>query len=979
MKAKTYLFLSFVASIIIGSCTQRGSVEEYNETLVTYPYFDTNEFPVIEKKNDIYPYSRIDGYSHKGQPREWKVVKLENDYIEVYILPEEGGKVWGAIDKVTGKDFIYKNNVMKYRDLAMRGPWTSGGIEFNTGVIGHHPGGAAPVDYQVFTDTEGTVHCVIGGMDLPSHMLWRVDISLPANTSYFETRSSWYNATTFYQPSYYWSNAAVKAAEDLHFYFPGNYWIGHDGRSHPWPVDETGIDRSWYINSKDIGSSSCHILGSIDNFYVTYYQDENFGTGHWSEIFGTPGKKIFLWSQARNGAIWENLLTDTNGQYVEVQAGRMFNQNSFSSVRTPFKQTDFAPFNADTWTERWFPVRGTDGVTRVARSGTIHLKFSADGLNLLFSPIREINQTLKLAVNGEETSSEQLVMKPSGTYSKVFAGISEHDQIEVHLGDEKLYASRDNFIMQRPVRADTDASDDLFIMAGELEKRRSYDRALETYLELIEKQPFQLKALERVAELYARRGETDRALEYARKVLKVNTYMPGTNFIYGCLNLTKGNLTDAKDGFRWAMRSPEYHSAAMQMLAGISLMEGNLDHASDLAQSSLTYNSLNLNSYKIQAIAQRKLGQRGQANKVLDRILEIDPLDHFALFERYLLSPGESALAGFNHSFKNEMAREEYLELGLFYHNLGLKEEAVKVLEQVTDYPAIHYWLAWLCREDGQKSRDYLEKALGASPEFVFPYRTETLGVLDWAAEQQPSWKTDYYAALILWNRGRDEEALERLEKWEDQPQFAPFYYARACLKGLYEDAGVREMQKALAVDPGQWRIYRELADIYNHRNELQAALEITEKAHVKFPGNFILDIAYSKALTNTEHYEQSLDVLANTNILPYEGERSAQRIYVYSHLMVAYDLYKKGEYEKALDHIDQSEAYPENLGSGAPAHPDYRNQNILRAMIYQRTGDLEKARMANEAIQAYTERFGQMRGRNIFERKLTDTYVAPF
>ena len=94
---------------------------------------------------------------------------------------------------------------------------------------------------------------------------------------------------------------------------------------------------------------------------------------------------------------------------------------------------------------------------------------------------------------------------------------------------------------------------------------------------------------------------------------------------------------------------------------------------------------------------------------------------------------------------------------------------------------------------------------------------------------------------------------------------------------------------------------------------------------------------------------------------------------------MVAYDLYKKGEYEKALDHIDQSEAYPENLGSGAPAHPDYRNQNILRAMIYQRTGDLEKARMANEAIQAYTERFGQMRGRNIFERKLTDTYVAPF
>jgi hypothetical protein len=320
MKVQTYYFLFVFVSIVIGSCKQQSVVEEYSETLLTYPYSDTNSFPVIQNKNDIYPYSRIDGFSHTGEPREWKVVKLENDYIEVYILPEEGGKVWGAIDKVSGKEFIYKNNVVKYRDLAMRGPWTSGGIEFNTGVIGHHPGGASPVNYKVFTDDNGTAHCVVGGMDLPSHMQWRVDIFLPANTSYFETRSSWYNATPFYQPSYYWSNAAVKAAEDLHFYFPGTHWLGHNGKSHPWPVDEQGIDRSWYKNHKDIGSSSNHVFGSIDNFYVSYYHDEDFGSGHWSEIFGTPGKKIFLWSQARNGAIWENLLTDTNGQYVEVQA-----------------------------------------------------------------------------------------------------------------------------------------------------------------------------------------------------------------------------------------------------------------------------------------------------------------------------------------------------------------------------------------------------------------------------------------------------------------------------------------------------------------------------------------------------------------------------------------------------------------------------------------------------------------------------------
>ncbi|KPL14394.1 MAG: hypothetical protein AMS26_10940 [Bacteroides sp. SM23_62] len=979
MKTRTYLFLFVLVSIVIGSCKQHPSVEVYNETLMTYPFSDTNPFPIIHNRNDIYPYSRIDGFSHTGEPREWEVVKLENEYIEVYIIPAIGGKVWGAIDKASGKEFVYNNDVVKFRDIALRGPWTMGGIEWNSGVIGHHAGAATPVNYTAFTDDDGSAHCVVGGMDLPSHLQWRVDISLPPKTTYFEATTTWYNATSFYQPYYHWSNTAMKAAEDLRFYFPGDHWIGHNGVSHPWPLDEQGIDRSWYKNNADRDNSSYHVIGSLDNYYVSYYHDEDFGMVHWSEIFGTPGKKIWLFSQARDGAIWEDLLTDTHGQFVEVQAGRMYNQNSFSSAHTPFKQTDFIPYNTDSWTERWFPVRGTGGVTRAGESGTIHIMFSPDGMNLSFSPVREINEKMMVAVNGDEISNDLVIMKPSETFSEVFAGITENDKIEVYLGTEKLCSSEDQFILERPDKAEGDALDDLFILAGELEKRRSYHRALETYLELLEKEPLHLKAMERVAELYARRGEIDRALDYTRKVLKVDTYLPGTNFIYGNLQKIKGNLTDAKDGFRWAMRSLEYHSASLQLLSEISLMEGNPEMAQDLAERSLTYNSLNLNSYKIQAIAQRQLGNHRYAEEILRVILEIDPLDHFALFERYLLNPGDMGLTTFNNSFKNEMAREEYLELGLFYAKLGLPEEAIGVLEQVPDYPVIHYWLAWLNQGDKEKSQGYLERALEASPEFVFPYRAETLEVLDWASTQVPSWKTDYYAALILWNRGRNDNALGLLGKWGDEPEFVPFYYARACLGGLYDDGGLADMQKALAVDPDQWRIYRELANIYNQRGEFLSALEIAEKGHQKFPGNFILDIAYSKALTNTGHYEKSLDVLGKTNVLPYEGERSAQNIFEYNYLMLAFSSYQKGNYDSALDYLDKSEAYPENLGSGMPHHPDYRNQNILRARIYNKTGEREKARKANDEIREYTSKFGEMRGGSIFEQRFRDSFTQPF
>jgi tetratricopeptide (TPR) repeat protein len=374
----------------------------------------------------------------------------------------------------------------------------------------------------------------------------------------------------------------------------------------------------------------------------------------------------------------------------------------------------------------------------------------------------------------------------------------------------------------------------------------------------------------------------------------------------------------------------------------------------------------------------RNLDKPQQAEKALANILEIDPLDHFALFERYLLNPGVG-LSSFNNSFQNEMANEEYLELGLYYANMGLNDEAIQVLEQVPDYPAIHYWLAWLNKEDQDKSETYLDQALEASPEFVFPYRNETGMVLDWAAKQNPSWKTDYYSALILWNRGRNDEALGLLEKWGEEPEFAPFYYSRACLKDIYSDGGLQDMIRALDIAPGQWRMYKELANIYSQRNELQSALEIAEKGHQNFPGNYILDIGYSKALTNTGHHEKSLEVITGTNVLPYEGERSAQRIFVYNCLMLAFDSYKKGDYDRALEYIEKSETYPENLGSGSPPFPDYRNQNILRARIYNRIGEPDKARMANEEILEYTGKFGEMRGGSIFEQEFRDSYTKPF
>ena len=159
----------------------------------TYPFSDPNPVPTLTTNTAIYPYHTFDGYTQTGQEQPWKVVTLENDYIRVSLLPQVGGKVWGAIEKSTGEDFIYQNEVLKFRNIAMRGPWTSGGIEFNFGIIGHSPTTATPVNYIIQKHDDGSVSCIVGTIDLPSRTQWRVRVTLSPDQAYFETNSLWYN------------------------------------------------------------------------------------------------------------------------------------------------------------------------------------------------------------------------------------------------------------------------------------------------------------------------------------------------------------------------------------------------------------------------------------------------------------------------------------------------------------------------------------------------------------------------------------------------------------------------------------------------------------------------------------------------------------------------------------------------------------------------------------------------------------------
>jgi len=960
-------FIQFVFSfIIILPCNymasgQGSSIKEETRSILTYPYSDPNPVPSLAINSMVkpfYPYFVFDGYTDQGIRKEWKVITLENEFINVTVLPEVGGKVWGAIEKSTGREFIYLNHVLKFRAIGIRGPWTSGGIEHNFGLdLGHAPWTASPVDYMLKENADGSVSCIVGGLDLASRTQWRVKINLPSDKTYFETQGMWYNPTPLHDAYLSWENAGFKATDDLQFYFPGNYYIGHDGAVNPWPIDKEGRNLSYYKENNFGTSKSYHVSGLFTNWFGGYWHNFDFGFGHWTPYSDAPGKKIWIWSLARDGAIWENLLTDNDGQYIEAQSGVKFNQaNRESGYNSPYNQLSIRPHYTDTKTEYWFPVVRTKGMVDASASGTLNVITSKDSLSISVSPNSNIKDSLVVNLDGKQFYSTFINLKPLQFYEKTISlkGI-EYKDISVIIGNELLSYNSDNkdIRIDRPVKStdnqDYNSAEHLFRLAEDMNAMRDYNQALDNYLACLQKEPTHSRALNKVAELYYRRADYSEGLKFTGKVLENDTYDAAANFIYGVIHRRLGNLIQAEEAFSVAARTMEYRSAAYLQIAGLKIQNEDFSGAVEYSKKALDYNRYNIPAYEILATGYRKLNNQHESEQTLNELLEIDPLDHYARFEQYLLNPTVENLNNFKSYIRNELPYETYLELALEYVNQGLYGEAVKVLEQSPSYPVVYYWLAYLYRNSSaEKSSLYLRKAEEISPYLVFPHRLETIPVLSWAIDQNQSWKSKYYLGLIYWHILQIENAGELFEQCGDIPDYAPFYIARGTLflniQAEYCHP-CHDFSAAVKIDPGEWRTWHYLINFLQSNGAFEKELENSELAYKKFPANPVIGTDHAKALLNSGRYRECIKVLEKVNILPQEGAHEGHDIFELANLSLAIEMTEKGKYREALKYVEDSKNWPENLGAGKPYEPDTRFQHYISAYCYEK---LDKQNLAD-------------------------------
>ncbi len=937
------------AEMVRTSPAQRARISEEVRTLATYPFFEPDPVPILGRDPRLYPYHSFDGYAEAAEPREWKVVRLENDYIEVFVLPEVGGKVWGAVVKETGHEFIYRNEVMKFRNISLRGPWTSGGIEFNFGVIGHTPATATPVDYVLRVNDDGSVSCIVGGMDLPSRTHWRVEIRLPADKAYFETNALWYNPTPLEQPYYNWMTAAAFARDDLEMTIPGDAFLEHSGEARPWPIDERGRDLAPYRNNTFGGSKSYHVVGELNDFFGGYYADDDYGFGHWARHEEMPGQKLWLWALSREGGIWEDLLTDTDGQYVEFQAGRLFVQYSPGDHVNPITQASFDPMSASRWSETWFPLEGIGGLTDASRDGAMHVSRDGTMLTVGVNAFTAVSDALEVWSRDRLLATVPIRLEPLERFETVVEVDADAPyRVRVAALDLDYDSDPSGRLLARPFDTAADAvpaipeADRLAFEARELQKARRYEGARALFEEAVAREPWHRVAALGLAELSYRSGRYGEGLDHANRVLQLDAYDAAANFIAGVLYRAQGRVADARDAFGWAARSTEYRAAAYAQLAEIMIGEDDLSEASRYARRSIDYDRHGVPGWRALAIAGRLTAEDSSAAEAAAELLSIDPLHHFVPAEAYLRDRDPAAAQALRDSMGGEYPQQTLLELAIGYAELGLRDDAAALLELDTGGgagPLTRAWRAYLA-DDAALLAD------PGVPAFEFPFRRESLAVLEWADERSDAWVWTYLRGLNLWAMGRPDEAAALFGSLLGGPDFAPFYVARAQLTRRSDaTAGNADLRRAVEIDPETRALHVYLVRNLVEQQSWNEALRALSEARGRFPDDFNLALFEARALVNSDRVLEALQILDDIHVLPSENARGSHALWAQAHTQAALDAIDRGDLTDAAEHLGEALEWPETLGRGRPYEPEERLERYLQGVVENRRGNGLEAR----------------------------------
>lgn len=924
----------------------------------------------------VYPYPVVEKIEDTCEDKSYHAIYLENEYIKVMILPELGGRVQMAYDKLKKRHFIYYNHVIKPALVGLTGPWISGGIEFNWPQH-HRPSTFLPVDYSIEKRADGSAVVWVSERERMFHQKGMAGFTLRPGRAVLEIQGKVYNPTPIPQTFLWWANPAVAVNEYYQSVFPGdvNAVFDHGKRDvSRYPIAtgtyykmdySAGVDISRYKNIPV--PTSYMAIRSKYNFVGGYENDTRAGVLHVANHHISPGKKQWTWGNSDFGQAWDRNLTDTDGPYIELMTG-VYTDN----------QPDFTwlqPYEEKTFTQYFMPYREL-GVVKNASSDLL-MNIEPDG----------DAACLKLFATSVQNGLHVLVTKAGTPVLDTVENISPEHLFEtsVPVPDLKdicvsVYGASGKLMLSwepepdeikdvpDPAKAALDpkevrTTEQLYLTGLHLEQYRHATYApTDYYEEALLRDPDDVRNNNAMGLWLIRKGQFGKAEVYLRRAVKTlternpNPYDGEPLYNLGLSLKYQGKTEEAYDFFYKACWNAAWQDAGYYSLALLSAAKGNWEDALYEIDKSLLRNWHNLRGRHLKAIILRRLGRTDEALAFIENTLSIDRFNFGCGLEKYFISGNEADKDALIVLMRQEA--HNYEELALDYASAGCWEEALSVADMaihasVSNQTLLHYYKAWFLLkleriDEGQEAIRIAEKQ---SPDCCFPNALDAIlalqAVIDFAGRAP---KACYYLGNLWYDKRQYTEAIALWEKSAKQDGVFPTVLRNLSLayfnKLNKQQEAVLLLEKAFALDTTDARILMELDQLYKRLNRPHAdRLTFLERnKEVAFTRDDLY-LEYVTLLNQLGRYEEAVQMIAARKFHPWEGgEGKVPAQYQLARVEIVKKLLHNSEFEKALQWIDECFVYPHNLGEGKLYGAQENDFNYYKACALYGLGRKEEA-----------------------------------
>ena len=919
----------------------------------------------------VYPYPVIEKIADEKHDKVYKAVFLENEYIKIMILPELGGRVQMAYDKIKQRHFIYYNQVIKPALVGLTGPWISGGIEFNWPQH-HRPSTFLPVDHTIENNADGSITVWVSENEKMFHQKGMAGFTLHPGKAYLEIKGKLYNPTPVPQTFLWWANPAVAVNEYYQSVFPPDVHAVFDHGKRDvstfpiatgtyYKIDySAGVDISNYKNIPV--PTSYMAINSEFNFVGGYENDTQAGVLHVASHHISPGKKQWTWGNGDFGKAWDRNLTDEDGPYIELMAGVYTdNQPDFSWLN---------PYEEKTFTQYFLPYRELGVVKNASRDLLLNMDKAGDKVVVkVFATSLQKNAKVEL----KGFWNEIVDLCPETVYEKeISIGRISLNELELNVCDStgrELLAIRTE-IQERPEAEaakaalspeETPTCEQLYLTGLHLEQyRHATYNAIDYYKEALKRDPSDVRNNNAMGLWLLRRGKFAEAEQYFKTAIETqlqrnpNPYDGEPRYNFGLALQYQGKNKEAYDAFYKSCWNAAMQDAGFFGCAQISCLNDKLTDALYEVEKSLIRNWHNHKARVLKTAILRKLGRNDEAFNWIEDSLKIDLFNFGCRFEKYLLSADSNVLAEMTQLMRGEIHNYEIVALD--YIAAGMYTEAIQLLEEGSKIclttPMTFYYMGWAIDLSGKDAKTVFEKAAAHAPEYCFPNRLEAILALECAQKLNPQdAKAPYYLGNLWYDKRQYPEAIDCWEKSVAIDDKFPTVLRNLSLayfnKLNKEEKAIEYLEKAFFLDITDARILMELDQLYKRicRPHTER-LEFLEKHFELVEQRDDVYLEYVTLCNQTGKYDKAM-ALINTRIFhPWEGgEGKVPAQYQLTRIELAKVAIKEKEFKKAISLLEQCLEYPHNLGEGKLHGAQENDFHYWLGCAYEGLGENEKAK----------------------------------